>query len=618
MAYPPEFLDELRIRLPLSDIVGRRVKLTRRNREHAGLCPFHNEKTPSFTVSDEKGFYHCFGCGAHGDVIGFTMRAENLPFPEAVEKLAAAAGMEVPASSPQERQRAAQQASLHSVLEAAAVFFEAELRRATGRPALDYLVRRGLDEDTVARFRLGFAPEGSALKNALAKQGIGEESMIAAGLVKRGEDGRSFDFFRNRVMFPIADRRGRVIAFGGRVLGDGQPKYLNSPESPIFKKGLVLYALALARLGAEPAQSGRPGAEREAVVVEGYMDAIALHQAGFAGAVAPLGTAITETQIRELWRLSKEPILCLDGDAAGRRAALRAIDTVLPVLQPGYSLRFAALPEGYDPDSLVRAGGAKSMRSLLDAAKPLVDMVWETETGGRRFATPERRAALKAGLWARIARIGDRDVADHYRSEMKARLDTLFRRPDGFSRRRFKANPAAAPLNLSHNVEQFALRQEQVMLAIVISHPELLGEVVESLAGLELLGELDKLRHEILHLAGGPPNLDAGSLERHLLERGFEETLRSLFTVSNRTMWPFVRSEASLEEARQGWDHIVALRERRRTDSDIAAAERDLAADLSERNWARLSHLHKVRSGQDEGAGIEQVGEASKDAADPH
>src|SRR5215475_2825236 len=412
MAISREFVDELRSRLSIAGVIGGRVRLVKRGRDHTGLCPFHKEKTPSFTVSEEKGFFHCFGCGAHGDVVGFVMRSDNLSFPEAVERLARDAGMQVPASSPEERQREEQRATLHSTLEAATAWFEAQLRAGVGRPGLDYFKRRGLQDETIARFRLGYAPDSrSGLKDALGKAGMSEALMLEAGLLIRPEDGRpTYDRFRGRVMFPISDRRGRVIAFGGRILDQGEPKYLNSPETPLFHKGRTLYGQAQAARAAR--ESG------EIVVCEGYMDVIALAEAGFAGAVAPLGTALTEGQIAELWRLAAEPILCFDGDAAGQRAAGRAVERALPLLQPGKSLRFAVLPPGEDPNSLIRSQGEAAMREVLDGARPLIDMLWDLELTARPADTPERRAGFRQRLRERARRIGDRTVQDDYRNEI--------------------------------------------------------------------------------------------------------------------------------------------------------------------------------------------------------
>ena len=358
MAIPPGFLDELRSRISLSELIARRVKLVHRGREFAGLCPFHHEKTPSFYVVEDKSFFHCFGCGAHGDVIGFAMRADNLDFIEAVEKLAGEAGLAVPQATPQERERAQQQKTLLEATEAAAAFYEEGLWAPGGVRAREYLQGRGLDPETIRRFRLGWAPDDrQALRRALASE-FSDPLLIEAGLRRRPAEGEPADYFRNRLMFPISDRAGRVIAFGGRVLGDGQPKYLNSPDSPLFEKGRVLYGWSAARAAVIRDAEGGPGA----IVTEGYMDVIALHQAGFATAVAPLGTALTEFQLHELWRLTPEPLLCFDGDTAGQRAAVRAMRRALPLLRPGQSLRFVSLPAGEDPEFGNSPGGAGYFR----------------------------------------------------------------------------------------------------------------------------------------------------------------------------------------------------------------------------------------------------------------
>ncbi len=397
MAFPPGFLDELRGRIALGDLVGRRVRLTRRGREHAGLCPFHNEKTPSFYVVEDKGFFHCFGCGAHGDAIGFVMRADNLDFIEAVERLAGEAGLAVPTQTPQDRERAQRQKTLLEALSAAAEFYQTRLWSPSGARAREYLTARGLDEETIRRFRLGWAGEDrQALRRALGKE-FPEPLLREAGLVRMPEDGGNpYDYFHGRVMFPIGDRTGRVIAFGARTLGDDQPKYLNSPDTPLFEKGRVLYGLSIARANA-PRDAEAEGAA-PVLVVEGYMDVIALHRAGFGTAVAPLGTALTEMQLRELWRLSPEPVLCFDGDTAGQRAALRALFRALPTLQPGHSLRFATLPPGEDPDSLIRGAGRSAFAEIVAAARPLSEMLWqaELECPPDRYAGAARRSRTPA------------------------------------------------------------------------------------------------------------------------------------------------------------------------------------------------------------------------------
>ncbi|HAK62037.1 MAG TPA: DNA primase, partial [Alphaproteobacteria bacterium] len=413
------FIEELKARVKLSEVIGRKLRLTRRGREFVALSPFSNEKSPSFTINDDKGFYHCFGCGAHGDVIGFVMRSEGLEFPQAVERLAGVAGMEVPRETPEERARAERQQTLGGAVEFAAKFYEQQLRASSGRHGLDYFKRRGLSDDTMRRFRLGFAPDTRhGLKAALDKAGIPEAIAVEAGLLIKPEDGgHSYDRFRGRVMFPILDRRGQAIAFGGRIIGDGEPKYLNSPETPLFHKGRVLYGLSHAQKVARE--------KNEIIVVEGYMDVIGLAQAGIANAVAPLGTALTEDQIELLWRMAQEPILCFDGDNAGQRAAARAAERAIPLLKPGLSLRFAWMPRGEDPDSLVRAKGAAGFRAELDRKEPLVDMLWTQVLADRPLDTPERRAGFRKDLSAAVSRIVVKSVAEAYRQEVQRRLDDL-------------------------------------------------------------------------------------------------------------------------------------------------------------------------------------------------
>ena len=382
MTLSTEFLDEIRARLSLADVVGRKVKLVKRGREHSGLCPFHSEKSPSFTVSEDKGFYHCFGCGAHGDVIGFVMQTEGLSFPEAAERLALEAGLQVPVSSPQDREAAQRRADLYEVLDAATGWFQEQLYTADGAEARAYLERRGVAPETTALFRLGFAPDKrGALRKAMNARGYDDDQLVEAGLMKRPDPDQAVgrgaqdlrDYFFHRIIFPITDRRGRVIAFGGRALGDSKAKYLNSPETNLFHKGRVLYNMARARQAAH--DTG------EVIVVEGYMDVVALAQAGFPAAVAPLGTAVTEEQIEELWRMAERPTLCLDGDAAGQRAGFRAAARALPLLKPGRSLGFAVLPANEDPDSLVNSRGAAAFRQVLDSAQPLADVVWLMTVG---------------------------------------------------------------------------------------------------------------------------------------------------------------------------------------------------------------------------------------------
>src|SRR5438552_5809149 len=436
MRFTPQFLDELRARLPVSEVVGRRVKLKRAGREWKGLSPFQQEKSPSFTVNDQKGFYHDFSSGKHGDIISFLMETEGVGFAEAVERLAAMAGMALPAATPDAARHEQRRKTLHDVMELAAKFFADTLASRNGAKARGYLGDRAITPATQLQFRLGYAlPDRFALKEHLGAQGISTDDMVEAGLLIGGEDiPVPYDRFRDRVMFPITDARGRVIAFGGRALEKDVPaKYLNSPETPLFHKGDNLYNLSPAR---QATHNGSP-----LIVVEGYVDVIAMVTAGFAGAVAPLGTALTENQLALLWKMADEPILCFDGDRAGQTAASRTADLALPALLPGKSLRFALLPEGQDPDDLVRSGGRGAIEEVIAAARPLAEMIWSRELEGGNFATPERRAALEARIKELSNGIRDEVLRRYYRQDLLDRLHRMFA-PDagrgGYARGNFR------------------------------------------------------------------------------------------------------------------------------------------------------------------------------------
>lgn len=613
MAFPPEFLDELRNRISLPGIVSRRVKLAKRGREYSGLCPFHNEKSPSFTVNEDKGFFHCFGCGAHGDAISFEMRANHLGFTEAVEKLAQELGLDVPQATPEERKREARRASLHDVMEAACRFFETQLRSGAGRDGLTYLRERGLSEETIARFRLGWAPDSrEALKKAVMSESCPETLLLEAGLLKKPENnGASFDFFRGRITFPVTDRRGRVVAFGARTLGDGQPKYLNSPDTPLFHKGSMLYGLAHARETAR--------ARNLALAVEGYMDVIALHQAGFTYAVAPLGTALTEGQIEELWRLADEPILCFDGDNAGQRAMARAAERGLPILKPGKSLRFAVLPHPEDPDSLIKAKGAAAMQAVLDAAQPLFEVTWKLATEGRPLDTPERRAALEQELKEKTFGIADETVRWQYLGAFRDRMKTAFRPPrpawigpsSGGKRFDGKRRPGDPPLRSMDGRLRGAgpplppaspqVRQERLLLAIVIVHPPLVEAVAERLGEMTFTdSELDKLRRGILKHLDIARDLDSPSLQGHLRSDGHSRVLDSLLDAN---AYKIARPDA-VHEARSLWEHIFTLYTRKEIQADVGHAVENFAREPSEANFNYLAALLNSRGkgvNEDEG-----------------
>ena len=643
MAFPPGFLDELRARVGLVSLVGRRVKLTRRGREHVGLCPFHNERTPSFTVSEDKGFYHCFGCGAHGDVIGFAMQTKNLSFPEAVERLAGEAGLAVPQATPEQAAANDRREALLACVEAAAAWFQGRLAAPEGAEARDYLAGRGLGEATVQAFRLGLAPaERGALRKALNPRGFNDALLAEAGLIKlpdpeeAGEGPRAEprDYLFHRIVFPITDPRGRVVGFGGRALGDSRAKYLNSPDGPLFHKGRLLYNFDKAREAARG--SG------ELLLVEGYMDVIALAEAGFQAAVAPLGTALTEEQIALAWRLVPEPLICLDGDAAGRRAALRAAQRALPILEPGRSLRFALLPPGEDPDSLLRGRGREALREVLDAALPLSELVWHQALEGRRLDTPERRAGLRRALRETLAEIRDKEVREAYWDEMERRQQALFDpmagarassgnrggrparfgagfgggRPErSWSGRGWKPGPdrgstgargglpdvSVPPLSRARPGRAAVERQERVLLAALINHPALLLDAAETLAALRLRNRaLERLLTVLLDLAAGPEDLDTEAIRRHLCDQGFSGLLTELLHRRVYALGPFARPEAAPAEVADAWKPFLARLGERQTPGEAAEAAKRLTEDMSEENLTRLQVVQRLSHGGSE------------------
>ena len=576
MTFPPQFLDDIRARVPLEGVIAKRVRLVRRGRESVGLCPFHKEKTPSFTVNEEKGFFHCFGCGAHGDVIGFIMRDEGLSFPEAVERLAGDAGMALPARDPRAQAREKERHSLYSVTEAAAAWFEAELAGPRGTAARRYLDARGVDEETRATFRLGFAPDSrTALRTKLEGEGVTQATMMEAGLVVAPEDGGTpYDRFRGRVIFPICDRRGRVVAFGGRALGERQPKYLNSPETPLFAKGSLLYGQHLAAPAARKA--GR------VIAVEGYMDVIALHQAGIAEAVAPLGTALTEQQLEALWRLAEDPVLCFDGDEAGVRAAARAVERALPGLSAKRSLRFATLPAGQDPDTMVRDRGPRAMAEIVGAAIPLSDQLWQMALGGRTLDTPEARARAHKQLQDQIARIPDRDLGFRYMEDFRQRLRLPWqgRRPDGASSSATPEAPVRRGEALGPAGHGTAQPRERALLQILLGFPALAVEQHEALAGLHLeTPRFAAVVAALIDWAESGPEPESASLRLALAGQGLDNVVEELVGQGAH----FLDRPASIDHARDLF--VDALkRQHQRLEEQAAKAEAE-GAHTDEEAW---------------------------------
>ncbi len=609
------FLQTLRDRLTITEVIRPHVKLARKGREYTGLCPFHKEKSPSFTVSDEKGFYHCFGCGAHGDIFDFVMQKQNMPFMEAVELLANLLGLEVPKRQLDSSSAPAQpkpDASLYEVMETACRWFQHQLTLAQGASARAYFEQRGLLAETISHFRLGYAPE-RGLQEALQKQGFSEDLMVQAGLVGRAEErNATYDRFRCRLMFPIWDGKGRVIAFGGRILKEGEPKYLNSPDTPTFIKGKTLYAYHLAL----PAARQKESFTDALIVVEGYMDVIAMHQGGFKTAVAPLGTALTHEQMALLWRGTEDPILCFDGDTAGARAAHRAAEKALGILKVGQTLRFCFLPSGEDPDSLLRAGHRDELHSLLRKPQPLVDVLWSIFIQGRLFSTPEQKAMARRDLGYLMKEIADPDVRHFYREELNSRLQALLE-PKGRDQsrstqnydqwRRYPTPLKSAPLMVSRVSPQKNHLGHKILLATLINHPTLIEDTAESLMLLgESSGDYDELRQAILSIAAEAPVISAEELKDLLTQRGFASLLAELLTPQIYSHAPFAKETVSKAEALAGWKEVwhttIARHHLAAETFRTAAAVRD---QFDEQTWERFKFLkNQVVFKRDEKKGV--------------
>ncbi|MEN0041822.1 MAG: DNA primase [Pseudomonadota bacterium] len=608
MRFTPAFLDEIRDRIPIADIVGRRVTFDRKKSNQAkgdfwACCPFHGEKSPSFHCENSKGRYHCFGCGASGDHFRFLTELDGLSFPEAVERLADEAGVPMPAVDPQAAQRAKEKATLHDVMQLAVDFFRQQLQEADGAKARAYLRDRGLSTAVQNAFGLGYAPSNrSALKEYLASKNVPKEQIEACGLVVHGPDiPVSYDRFRDRIMFPILDARSRPIAFGGRALSPDVPaKYLNSPETELFSKSNVLYNYARARKAVERGGS--------LIVCEGYMDVIALSAAGFETGVAPLGTALTEQQIELAWRVGGEPSLCFDGDSAGLRAAFRSVDTALGGLKPGRSLRFAMLPEGEDPDDLIKRAGPEAFKTVLDAARPLADMVWMRETEGRIFDTPEKRAELERTLFGAVAQIQDESVKRHYQQDMRDRLTGFFGGADdarqggkgraaprgGAMHKRFAVSDSLMNSSLVKSGPSQPPLRETALLVTILNHPAIGAAHEDELASLDIehpdLVTVQRALLEALADAGerGEQH-DVSSLSKALDVSGHGALIERLQTqVRCSRIWQ-VAVDAAFEDARDGWLQALALHNRARAlAAELKAVERSFKENYDEESLARL------------------------------
>jgi len=622
MRFDNAFLDEIRDRVPISSVIGGRVSWDRKKTnasrgDYWACCPFHGESTPSFHCEDRKGRYHCFGCGVSGDHFRFLTELEGLSFPEAVERVAGLAGVPMPARDERAEAREKQRASLTDIMEMATAFFQDQLQSAAGARARAYLRDRGLLPATQQSFRLGFAPESrNALKEFLASKGVEKAQMEACGLVRHGDDiPVSYDYFRDRIMFPIPDSRGRIIAFGGRALSpDALAKYMNSPETELFHKGNVLYNFVRAR------KAVARGAT--VIAVEGYMDVIALAQAGFENAVAPLGTALTENQLELLWRMSPEPVLCFDGDAAGLKAAWRAADMALPAIQPGRTVRFALLPEGKDPDDLVRTEGADAFRQVLADARPLAELLWMRETGGGVFDTPERKAELEKTLRDLTSRIKDENLRFHYAQEMRERVQTFFGRarqkplragewerrgPQGqgqpsqggqFARPGAGASRFAVSESLARSAMVkraggvMPLREAAIVVALV-NHPQLIDENFEHTEFLELSHpDLRLLHATVLDAMAHDAANDRASVLARIEAAGLAESWeRAVGLIRKARIWP-VLEEAAVEDARDAFAQALHLHRSAGTlHKELKAAEMALATEPTDENYRHLVEI---------------------------
>jgi DNA primase len=606
MALPASFTDELRIRTPLPAVIGRHVRLARSGRQWKGCCPFHGEKSPSFYVYEDH--YHCFGCGAHGDAISFVMQSQGLAFMEAIGQLAAEAGLEVPKPSPEAAEAERRRLDSVGVLQAVQVHYQRRLALSEGRLARDYLLGRGLTEATIARFGLGWAGDRGALTADLSRQGINIEQLADAGLIRRDEEtSRSFELFSQRVMFPIHDRRGDIISFGGRILGAGQPKYINGPETSVFSKRRNLYGLDLARDGV------RGGGTL--IVMEGYMDVIAAAQAGFTGAVAPLGTALTNEQIEELWRVSPCPVLCFDGDAAGIRAAYRAMELALPMLTPERSLKFATLPAGEDPDSLVRKHGAAGFQSVLSDARGPTDALYDMLLAEVGDKTPEQRAALQSRLHDAAGRVADKSLAWEYRDELRKKFRESHRaRPyERGTSARFGDNrrqPAAPVRFVRLPIDQTSTITERyrILTAILLRHPYLLQDVRDAYESLNLDGPLARLQRTLLEWTDDAETLDFPSLMDHLTKSGCRSEIAQVLANGTLPLPRCTASTAMPAEVAEEWWHFFGLLNVERLREEVTSAKIDADRNPTTETVFRLNAMKgallRVESGEADGIGL--------------
>ena len=641
MRFPPSFLDEIRERVPISSVIGTRVSFDRKKTnapkgDFWACCPFHGEKSPSFHCEDRKGRYHCFGCGVTGDHFRFLTELEGLSFPEAVQRVADMAGVPMPARDAEMEIREAKRATLYDVMEMATKFFEEQLQAAGGAKARAYLRDRGLSAATQHSYRLGYAPESrNALKEHLASKNATKDQIEACGLVVYGDDKPvSFDRFRDRIMFPIEDLRGRIIAFGGRALAPNAiAKYMNSNETELFHKGKILFNALRARKAAQP-QAGQPA--KAVIAVEGYMDVIALAQAGFTQAVAPLGTALTEDQLDLLWRMSPEPVLCFDGDNAGIKAAHRAIDLALPALKPGFSLRFAVLPEGKDPDDLVKSSGPQAFQAVLDDARPLADMLWARETASGVFDTPERRAELEARLKQMTALIGDENVRRHYAQDVRDRIQQFFgsnqrnnnnqrgnnqngfgqqnsygQRGRGAANGRLAVSDSLARSVLVKTTSAAPPLRETAILMTLFNHPRLIEEDFETVVRLEFSHpDLKRFHTAMLNAMAEHHVANGTEMRKAMIDTNHGALIEALEALTRRARMWTATAEAAEEDALEALKQAIHLHQRASTlHKELKVAETALASEATDENLNRLLDIQNdIRNAQATEALIEGFG----------
>ena len=600
MSLPNGFLDELRSRICLSDVVGRKVQwdLRKSNQARGDMwapCPFHQEKTASFHVDDNKGFYYCFGCQAKGDAIGFIKETENVNFIEAVEILASEVGLQMPEFDPKSKEKADRNKILLEIMEQSVNFFRLTLNSNQGKHALEYLKKRGLSSDAIERFEIGFAPaDQTTLTQKLIDKGYDLDAIIETGMsVKSDESNRLYDRFRGRIMFPIRDSRGRCIAFGGRSLDStARAKYLNSPETPLFDKGSNLYNLVNARSAV--------GRGEPLIVAEGYMDVIALDSGNFNGAIAPLGTAITEKQLQLMWRISPEPIIALDGDKAGLRAAYRLIDLSLPLLRTGKALRFSIMPEGKDPDDLIRNEGASIFKNLIDEAVPMVDLIWKRETEGKSFDSPERRAGLDKSLSDVIALIKDKNLKNHYRDALfQARRQFLGRQNAGTTE--FKNNSRLMPqsdtkssfLVAADEKTVSAQIRESTVIAVLMNFPELIEIFYDELIMIDLASpDCDLILKELVKLDNGTK----AEIKNELMEKIGGEKVEKLLSLSHLRVLPCLRVKGTIEMGQQTLrEELAKLNSERGLSVEVDEINNTPPEEWHERDFSRLGMANNAK-----------------------